>query len=36
MPGHSRVMPIHYDLHVWLWESNASGMFAPFNPELSC
>jgi hypothetical protein len=29
-------MPIHYDLHVWLWKHNPSGLFAPFNPEASC
>lgn len=26
----------HYDLHVWAWESNSLGLFAPFNPRLSC
>lgn len=36
MPGHSPVMPVHYDLHVWLYEANASGMFAPFNPAIDC
>jgi hypothetical protein len=36
MPGHSPVMPVHYDLHVWLYESNESGLFAPFNPGVSC
>ena len=35
MPGHSPGMPIHYDLHVWLWETNAGGLFA-FNAALSC
>jgi hypothetical protein len=29
-------MPVHYDLHVWLWEDNPSGLFAMFNPSLSC
>ncbi len=23
-------------LHVWLWEENPSGLFADFNPRLSC
>lgn len=23
-------------LHVWAWRNNPSGMFAPFNPKLSC
>jgi hypothetical protein len=36
MPGHTPTMPVHYDLHVWLWRSNPSGFFAPFNPTLSC
>jgi hypothetical protein len=36
MPGHNPTMPVHYDLHVWFWEPNPSGMFAPFNPALSC
>jgi hypothetical protein len=26
----------HYSLHVWLHLDNPSGMFAPFNPALSC
>lgn len=36
MPGHNPTMPIHYDLHVWLWADNPAGLFAPFNPNLSC
>lgn len=36
MPGHGPNMPVHYDLHVWLWSDNPSGVFAPFNPSLSC
>jgi hypothetical protein len=27
---------VHYDLHVWLWEDNPSGLFFPFNPTLDC
>jgi len=26
----------HYSLHVWLYEENPAGMFAPFNPNVSC
>lgn len=26
----------HYELHVWLWRHNPSGMFAPWNPKVSC
>ena len=36
MPGHSPFMPVHYDLHVWNWEFNPSGMFAMFNPMVFC
>jgi len=36
MPGHHPGMPVHYDLHVWLWQDNPAGMFALFNPTVSC
>jgi hypothetical protein len=36
MVGHAPGMPIHYDLHVWLWKHNPSGMFAPWNPDVTC
>lgn len=36
MPGHDAAMPVHYDLHVWLFEANPAGVFAPWNPNLSC
>lgn len=26
----------HWTLHVWLWKDNPSGIFAPFNPTVSC
>jgi hypothetical protein len=26
----------HYDLHVWLYRDNPKGMFAQFNPNVSC
>src|SRR6266498_2895652 len=29
-------MAVHYDLHVWLWQDNPTGLFAPFNPRLAC
>ncbi|MBB6122098.1 hypothetical protein [Nocardiopsis algeriensis] len=29
-------LPVNYTLHVWLWQHNPSGMFAPFNPAGSC
>lgn len=36
MEGHAPGMPIHYDLHVWVWKSNPDGTFAQFNPEVHC
>lgn len=36
MPGHEPGMPWHYDLHVWAWSTNPDGVFAPFNPRVSC
>jgi hypothetical protein len=29
-------IPAFYALHVWLWNDNPSGLFAPFNPSVSC
>lgn len=26
----------HWSLHAWVWENNPSGVFAPFNPNVSC
>lgn len=26
----------HYELHVWLYEENPAGIFAQFNPRVSC
>lgn len=36
MPGHEPGMPVHYDLHVWLFEHNPAGLLAPFNPNVRC
>ncbi|QIK67733.1 hypothetical protein G7072_16510 [Nocardioides sp. HDW12B] len=36
MPGHDPQMPVHYDLHVWLFDSNPAGVFASWNPSVSC
>jgi hypothetical protein len=36
MLGHAPGMPIHFDLHVWLWKHNPSGLFAPWNPDVTC
>lgn len=29
-------LPAYYDLHVWAWKDNPNGMFAEFNPDVSC
>lgn len=36
MDGHEPGMPRHYDKHVWVWSPNPNGLFAQFNPRLSC
>lgn len=28
--------PAHYHLHMWLYRDNPSGMFAPYNPAVTC
>lgn len=29
-------IPAFFSLHVWLWKDNPAGLFAPFNPNVSC
>jgi hypothetical protein len=29
-------IPAFFSLHVWLWQTNLAGLFAPFNPEVTC
>jgi hypothetical protein len=36
MLGHNPKMPIHYDLHVWLYRHNPAGLFAMWNPSVEC
>ena len=36
MPGHDPTMPVHYDLHAWIYTPNPDGMFTPFNPLVDC
>jgi hypothetical protein len=36
MEGHEPGMPVHYDLHAWVWKRNPDGVFAQFNPRVSC
>jgi hypothetical protein len=36
MAGHEPGMPEHYDLHFWIWQPNPDGVFAAWNPSVSC
>ncbi|HSJ68497.1 MAG TPA: hypothetical protein VK921_12510 [Anditalea sp.] len=39
MDNHLHGAPLgfpHYQLHVWLWKNNPSGIYTPFNPNVSC
>ena len=36
MDAHEPGQPPHYDLHIWIWQHNPSGMFAIWNPNVSC
>jgi hypothetical protein len=29
-------LPPFYELHVWIWKDNPSGMFQDWNPKVSC
>ena len=36
MPGHAPGMPIHYDLHAYLWQGNPDGVLATWNRNVTC
>ncbi len=36
MPGHEPGMPVHYDLHAWVYQRNPAGELAPWNPAVRC
>jgi hypothetical protein len=36
MEGHEPGMPVHYDLHAWVFTHNPDGMLAAFNPRVDC
>lgn len=36
MPGHGPGMPIHYDLHAYIWQGNPDGVLATYNPKVRC
>ena len=29
-------IPPFWALHIWIWKYNPSGLFAPYNPHVSC
>ena len=29
-------LPVHYDLHAWIWQANPEGVFEDFNPNIRC
>lgn len=29
-------LPVHYDLHAWIWQPNANGVFEDWNPAVHC
>jgi hypothetical protein len=36
LPPGSPPMPVHYDLHVWLYKTNPAGELTAQNPEIRC
>lgn len=36
MPGHDPPMPVHYDLHAWVFTHNSAGDIAAWNPSVIC
>jgi hypothetical protein len=36
LPPDQPPMPVHYDLHVWLYQSNPAGELKSMNPRVSC
>ena len=36
MPGHEDGMPVHYDLHAYIWAENPDGLFATWNTNITC
>ena len=35
-PTRRTASPPNYDKHVWLFRENPNGVFAPFDPNVSC
>jgi hypothetical protein len=36
MEGHGPGMPIHYDLHAYIWKGSPDGVFATWNSNIRC
>ncbi|HSB88133.1 MAG TPA: hypothetical protein VLD86_17600 [Ilumatobacteraceae bacterium] len=36
MPGHEPGMPMHFDLHAWVYLNNPTGELSAWNPRVTC
>jgi len=36
MPGHFPGMPVHYDLHAYIWQANPEGVLSTWNSNVRC
>ena len=36
MPGHGPGMPVHYDLHAYVWQANPAGVLETWNVNVTC
>lgn len=36
MPGHGPGMPVHYDLHAYIWKGNPAGVLETYNAKVEC
>ncbi|MEY2446111.1 MAG: hypothetical protein QOE00_2691 [Ilumatobacteraceae bacterium] len=36
MPGHEPGMPVHFDLHAWVYTNNPTGELSAWNPNITC
>lgn len=36
MLGHDPEMPVHYDLHAYIWQANPDGVFSAWNRNVQC
>ncbi len=36
MPGHGPGMPVHYELHAYIWQGNPAGVLSTCNTNIDC